>query len=222
MKRNPSLTLTLLALLALAFGACTSRRGDKAETPAERQRMEGEAEVNPMVEQLDQEPDAAFRATLVEQRDDSLVLRNTETGQTLVLGYIEAEMGGQMKGSLTKGNEYSIFPAMATKSVTMAINVSELRGQWFYDMQQHRGMRFEPHGAISSINPKDISFREWKLLNGRLYIYYLTLDMVAPDRNEYLVQPAEIISLSKDRLQLEFLGKAYNCQRQQKAIKMKF
>ena len=222
MKRNPSLMLLCLALLVLAFAACTSRR-DNAETAGtEPQRMEGEAEVNPMVEQLDREPDAAFRATLVEVDDDTLVLRVHETGKNIRLGHIEAEMGGQMKGSLTKGNEYSIFPDMANLSVTMAINISELRGQWFYDMQQHRGLTFEPHGAISSINTQDISFREWKLLNGKLFIYYLTLDMVSPNRNEYLVESAEIVSLSKDKLQFRFLGKNYNCQRQRKAVKMKF
>ena len=175
-----------------------------------------------MVEQLDQESNTAFRATLMEVDDDSLVLRVHETGKTIRLGHLEAEMGGQMKGSLTKGNEYSIFPNMANQSVIMAVNISELRGQWFYDMQQHRGLKFEPHGAISSINPQDISFREWKLLNGKLFIYYLTIDMVAPDRKEYLVQPAEIVSLSKDRLQFQFLGKTYDCQRQKEAVKMKF
>ena len=222
MKRNPSLKLTLLALLVLVLGACTGEKGKQEATgQAGHERMEGEAEVNPMVEQLEREPNAAFRATLVEQKDDSIVLR-TEAGKHVTLGHIEAEMEGEMKGSLTKGNEYSIFPNWETKSVQMAVNVSELRGQWFYDMQQHRGMKFEAHGAISSINTQDISFREWKLLNGKLYIYYLTVDMVSPDRSEYLVQPAEIVSLSKDRLVLEFLGKTYNCQRQQKAIKMKF
>ena len=222
MKRNPSLMLLCLALLVLAFAACTSKKDNKETATVERQRMEGEAEVNPMVEQLDREPDAAFRATLVEVDDDSLVLRVSETGKTIRLGHLEAEMGGQMKGSLTKGNEYSIFPDWANLSVIMAINVSELRGQWFYDMQQHRGLTFEPRGAISSINTQDISFREWKLLNGKLFIYYLTIDMVSPDRSEYLVEPAEIVSLSKDKLQFQFLGKNYNCQRQRKAVKVKF
>ena len=218
MKRNPFLGIILLLLAATA---CTggSRKEEAAKEP---QRMEGEAEVNPVVEQLDNQSDSTVMVTLKEQHDDSLVFEVRKTNEKLVLSTAKAQQTGQIKGSLTKGNDYALFPNTKEKSVETLINVSELKGQWFYDMQQHRGMKFEDRGGLSSINVEDISFREWKLLNGRLYIYYLTIDMLAPDRNEYLVEPAEIISLSKEHMTLYFRNKAYECQRQKEVIKMKF
>ena len=188
----------------------------------QRERMEGEAEVNPMVEELDNTENLAIRAELQEVRDDSLILRNAQTGERWVLGFVEADQAEQIKGSITEGDEYAMLPDLRRNAVKLAINLNELGGKWFYDMEQHRGLEFGLHGAVSSINTEDISFREWKLLNDKFYIYYLTLDMVSPDRHEYLVEPAEILALDKDNLKFRFLGRTYVCQRRKELIKMTF
>lgn len=203
------LTIVLLALLTAQSCSCSHKE----------QRLPGEADINPMVEELDETPDSALLVTLESLESDSLVVRVSHTGEQMVFGYLEAQSAGMIKGSLREDDEYSIFPDRKNRRITTSINVSELKGQWFYDMQQHRGMKFETRGGLSSINAGDISFRQWKLLNGKLYIYYLDLEMIAPDRHEYLVEEAQIQSLNKDELILQFRGKTYDCRRQHEAIK---
>ena len=182
--------------------------------------MVGEAEVNPEVEQLEQTPDEAFMATLQDVEDETIVLQSHETGEVLELTYRKAKEEGQLKGSLTVGNDYNVMCNLRQNTLKTAVNVSELEGQWFYDMQQHRGMTFDPKGAISSINADSIVFRQWKLLNGELYLYYLTPDIIASNKKEYFVEQADIEELSNNYLQFRFLGQTYKCQRQRNAIKL--
>jgi len=219
MKRNPTLAILLLTALLLVV-ACTGS-GEKKGATQSRERMEGEAEENPMVTQLEEHSQAAMLVTLVGQEGDSLVMKDSESGQELTLAFIEAHETGEFKGSVTNDCQYSIYVDMQSKTILAAINLTELGGQWFYDMKQHRGLEFDQRGTISSINVDDISFREWKLLSGKFYIYYLLPEMVAPEHNEFLVEQADIVALSKTQLTFCFRGKTYDCHRQQKVLKMK-
>jgi len=177
--------------------------------------------MNPMVEELDNTPDYAELVTLLEVDGDSLLVQpDNDLEQPHAYAYREAEAAGQVKGTLTEGDLYSIFPDTKHRKVTICINVSELRGQWFYDMQQHRGMQFEERGGLSSINTERCSFREWKLLNGKLYLYYVDMQQVATDRHEFLVEEADILSLSAEELQLSFLDSTYTCRRQHGPVKL--
>lgn len=207
-----------LPMFLLLFSC--KRDGKKMEF-VQRERMEGEAEVNPMVEELDSAKNLAILATLQELLDDSLVFHDAETGNLFTLGVTGTDQT-RIKGGLTLGDEYAVLLDQNNNSIELAINLRGLSGKWFYDLEQHRGFKFEWNGIISSINTEDISFREWKLLNGRLYIYYLTHDMVSPDRHEYLVEPAEILVLDKDNFTFQFLGHIYECHRQKEVIKMEF
>lgn len=214
-------SITLVLLTPLLLAAC-KKTADSQSGSVQHERMEGEAEINPMVEELDNTENFAIRATLQKVVDDSLVLALAETSESKKLSFVEADQAERIKGSIAQGNEYAILPNWKKHSVEMAVNLTELGGKWFYDMEQHRGLTFEPHGAMSSINTEEVCFREWKLLNDKFYIYYLTLDMISPDRHEYLVEPAEILSLSSSQLTFRFLGRTYACQRQAEVIKMKF
>lgn len=219
MKQRSYLVLAM-TMLILTLGSCTGNKKQDAPQQQEREHVEGEAVENPVVGQLDEMTNETITATLLEQEEDTLVLRSNDTGLQLVLGYREALSNGMMKGSLVTGHDYSITADLQKKTIGKAINLNEMTGQWFYDMQQHRGLKFDKRGAISSINTEDISFRQWKIVNGTFYIYYLTLEMIAPDRSEYLVEPAEIETLSADNMRFIFLGKTYDCQRQRKALKL--
>lgn len=172
-----------------------------------------------MVEEYDNTPDEALLVALNGISGDVLSVTVLETGEQKTFSYREAKADGQIKGSLTVGDTLSIFPDNARNKVAISINVSELKGRWYFDMQQHRGFQFEPHGALSSINTSDISFREWKLLNGKLYIYYIDMQKVNHIRNEYLVEEAEILSLNKSSLSLQFKGQTLNCKRQVAVLK---
>jgi len=215
-----TLALTTLLLVALTNSSCNSKSNKKEATQEVEMRMVGEAEVNPEVEQLEQTPDDSFMATLQEVEDDTLVLRSHETGEIFTLGYRQATEEGKLKGSLTVGNDFNILCNLQQHTLKTGINVSNLEGQWFYDMQLHHGLTYDPKGAISSINADSIVFRQWKLLNGEFYLYYVKPEMIASNKNEYLLEKTEIKDLNNDHLQFIFLGKTYDCKRQRTAIKL--
>lgn len=171
-------------------------------------------EVNPKVEELDETPDEALTVTLKDFDADSIYVLPKNGHQTVAYAYRDAEGNGQIKGSIQKNTYYSLFPDNKAKKVVILINIEELcREQWFYDQQQHRGIEFNGKGGMASINGEDICFREWKLLNGKLYIYYVRMQQHADKRQKYEVEEAEIEQLNRDRLVLKFLGKTYDCRK---------
>ena len=89
----------------------------------------------------------------------------------------------------------------------------QLEGTWYYDLNEMRGISFNPGGGMTSINTGEIAFKEWKVLKGKIYFYYLEEQMLTHDRNQYLVEEAEITNLTPDNLTFVFLGKTYDCQR---------
>lgn len=196
-----ALGATIIIGILLAVTSC----GGKKET---------EHKENPMVRQLDDTPDSALFVMLEDVEDDSIIVTNLETGDIEAYYYKGAKVRGKIKGSLTKGDRFSIFPNRKEQSISIAINATELSGRWFYDMQQHRGLKFEERGSLSSINTSTIAFREWKLLNGKLYIYYVDMQQVADDRHEFSVEEAQIKYLSKDELKFHFIGKDFDCKRE--------
>ena len=168
-----------------------------------------------MVEELDNTPDYAELVTLLEIDGDSILVQpDNDLESPRAYSYREAEAGGQLKGTFEAGELYSILPDSKHHRISICVNVSELRGQWFYDSLQHRGLQFEERGALSSINAERYSYKEWKLLNGKLYLYYVDMQQVSADRHEFLVEEAEILHLSDEELQLSFLDSIYNCRRQ--------
>jgi len=90
---------------------------------------------------------------------------------------------------------------------------SQLEGMWYYDLDEMRGISFNAGGGMTSINTGEIAFKEWKVMKGKIYFYYLEEQMLTHDRNQYLVDEAEITNLTPDNLTFVFLGKTYYCQR---------
>lgn len=202
------LSLTIL----LTVSSCMSCSDSKKD------RGEGH-KINPMVEQLDETPDEAMLVRLDRVDGENIHVTDIESHEVSSFRYIDAQGNGKIKGSLTVGDTLSIFPHHQSQTVEICINTSEMSGRWFYDMQQHRGFRFEHLGALSSINADEVSFREWKLLNGKLYIYFVDMQQVAGDRHEFQVEQAEIISLSRNELVLQFHGRTLQCKRQVGVLK---
>lgn len=205
-------TLTLIGFILLAaLSACTGCSGKK-----EKPRGEAvESPINPMVEELDETPDEAFLATLTAVGKDSLQVTAEDRQHTrLTLAYQDALTDQMVYGTLHKGDTFSIMlTGKKSKEIAIAINTTELSGRWFYNEQQHRGLSFNKGGGMGSINSDDICFREWKLLNGKMYVYYVDLQQVASDRHQYLVEEAHIAKLNSKALVLHFRGQTYNCKR---------
>ena len=208
-------TLTILIALSSCSG-CSGSRGNEGGNG--NTILPGEAPVNPQVEVLDNIADESILATIDGIRNDMIIVTETRTGRRYDLKYGQAELQEKIKGTLSVGAHFSILPDKSMENVIIAVNVDELSGRWFYDMDQHRGLAFEKKGGLSSINSGSRSYREWKLKNGRLYIYFVTEDMVAPDRHEFLVEEASIKDLDKDHLVFELGGQIFDCRRQTQAV----
>lgn len=195
--------LTLSLNILLAVTSCTScgNGGRKG------------GEENPMVQLLDETPDEARLAVLDEVLDDVLRMTDPASGSKVTYKYLDAQAGGNIHGTLRVGDTFSILPQKQTGSISIAINVTELSGRWVYDQSQQRGIDFNAQGGMSSINSETICFREWKLLNGQLYLYYIDMQTVADDRHKYEVEEASIMYLDANRLNLLFRGDTYECVR---------
>lgn len=205
--------ITLTFLLASCY-SCTDSK--KKRTGGQAGEIELSKE-NPEVEKLDETKDEAIDVLLKDFDQDSMYVISIYDGKTYGYAYSEAQAAGQLHGDLRKRDHYSIFPNSMEKKVRIAINTSELKGQWIYDQENIRGIKFNHSnkgGGMSSINNQDICFKEWKLLNGKFYIYYVTPQMVANDRHQFLVEEARIKSLNEKNLTFDFLGKTYRCTKQ--------
>lgn len=194
--------LTLTILLA-ACSSCSSN--------SKKNVQGGMKDINPMVSELDNTPDEAIAGVLKNVTSDSIYVLTA--GKTLSYDFTHAKAEGTLHGTLKKGDKVSVFPDNKQKVALIIINTTELSGRWFYDQKQHRGIDFNEHGGMSSINSENNCFREWKLLNGKLYIYYVMMQDIADDRHRYSVEEAQITELSKNRLTLVLNGETYYCLR---------
>lgn len=166
-------------------------------------------------------PDTSFYGTLKSVRPDSLLFISEFDGQLVSCVYDEARGRNQIYGSLTECNRYALLIDPEEKAVIRMVNLTELSGQWFYDREEQRGMTFTAAGALSSINPKDVSFKKWKFHNGKIVLYYTDLEAVVSDSREYQSDTIDIESLSSEILDFSFRGEKLHCTRQHGPIKLK-
>lgn len=199
-------TIALMLSVILAATSCGNKNNN-------------EHRINPKIEEIDNTPDNSLHVRLLKVANDSIYVKGIGTSSKPAYGISDALAAGKVMGSLTPGDELCILPENKNKRVTVCVNTSELRGRWFYDMKHHRGFTFGERGALSTINTDDISFREWKLLNGKLYVYYVDMQYDAIDRHEYEVEEAELLHLTKETLDFHFRGKQYSCKREHKVLK---
>jgi hypothetical protein len=209
MYRKLLYVISVLSLCITLLASCTG-----CSNSNKKKAVSGvESPVNPEVEKLDETPDEAILVKLDKFDMDSMYVSVAESGEKKAFFYREAKTQGLFHGSLKRGDTYSIFPDNSRKTATIVINTTELSGRWFYDQKQHRGIDFNEGGGMSSINSDKICFREWKLLNGKMYVYFVDMQQLASDRHQYQVEEAQIFFLSADKLAFKFHGQDYECSR---------
>ena len=164
-------------------------------------------------------PDSMVRVCLNDMTDDSLYVTLLHTKDKMAYSYRLADDGGQIKGSLTPGNIYSILPKSHENRIDYAVNLTELFGKWYYDMDQHRGFVIGSQGSLSSINPEDFCLKRWMLRNGQWLVFYVYTQQVADRQCEFEVEISEIKHLSADELSFMFKGKLLKCHHSQELIK---
>lgn len=165
------------------------------------------------------QPDTSLRGTLNAITPDSLRLTAEYDNAPISCTYDEARGNSQIFGSLTEGHRYALLVNPATRDALKIYNLTELSGQWFFDTAEGRGFTFTAAGALSSINPKDVSMKKWKFYNGHIIIYYVDINDVVNDSRNYKSDTTEIQSLSADNLVFRFRGQPLRCTRQHGAIK---
>lgn len=169
-----------------------------------------------------EEPDTSLYGTLQAVTPDSLKFTSDYDNEPFSCAYDAARSHDGIYGSLTEGNRYAVHLATGQRTAHKLFNITELSGQWFYDDAPESGLNIAASGALSSINAKDVCFKKWKFLNGRIVIFYTGLEDVAKDFHDYKSDTTEIVSLSADALTFRFLGESRSCHRQKEAVKVKF
>lgn len=201
-KASPLVTCTMIVLVM----ACNSRGGRIADKETKSATL----------------PDTSIYARLAHQSSDSLVFMTEDGTNRIVCAYEEAAVNGQIYGSLTEGELFSLLLSPGTQNARHIVNMTDLCGQWFYDGENGRGFELGIDGELSPINNGQLAFRKWKIYNGHLIFYYTDEQTIAKTEDKFSNDTTDIIELSPEKLVFEFLGKEYHCLRQHEAIKVHF
>lgn len=165
--------------------------------------------------------DSSIHVRLKTVNGDSITVVDYGANKQYTLDYARAEQEGRVRGSLTRNDTLAVVPDFANRRINSSVNVSELEGQWFYDLKNGRGLRFEYGGGMSPINTDDMSYREWQVVNDQLRFRYVEMQQKAETKEEFCADMATIQLLSRERLVLKLRGKTLDCRRQHKAIMFK-
>ena len=159
--------------LLLLAASCSGRKGARSV-----EEITSELHIVP--------PDTSVYGTLRSHSADSLILTPEFGDDPIRCVYDEARGRGAILGTITDGNRYALLIDPDTHGARKIINLTELSGQWFYDdADQQRGFTITTAGALSSINPKDVSFKKWKFNNGHIILYYTDIESVVRDSRQY-------------------------------------
>lgn len=206
---NRHLLLTSGCTLSLLLCSCNEQKGARS--------------VEEITSSLHiEQPDTSLYGTLNAVTPDSLLFTAEYGNETIGCTYDAARDQQRILGSLTEGNRYAIVIDPRQHAALKLLNLTELSGQWFYDDDPTSGLTFTAAGALSSINPHDVSFRKWKHYNGRIILFYTGLQDAVKAPSQYKADTTEIVSLSADALTFRFRGQSRSCHREKEAIKVKF
>ena len=140
-----------------------------------------------------------------------------EDGTKMVFNFAKAKHDGAVHGQLNVGDSLAIMADLKTKSLRSAINLSEMKGMWMVVGGKGDGMRLQPDGQAVSIGNANLPLSRWKIKNGMLILTYLNEVKNGENGDIALVNfpdTSEIVSLTKDSLQINVNGKLYVCVRQ--------
>lgn len=166
-------------------------------------------------------PDTSIYGQLKEITADSLIFELRYTGERVAYAYDQARDEGQILGNVKEGDQYGLSVDRNKNMAQYIVNLTNLAGQWFFDKEGQRGFHFSTRGALSSINPDDVCFEKWELVNRHIVISYVNKDDKVHTKKEYLTDTTDIEILTPDELVFTFRGQRMNCQRQKEAIKIK-
>lgn len=166
-------------------------------------------------------PDSTMYVRLDAVNGDTMNVVLLEDGTKMVFNFAKAKHDGAVHGQLNVGDSLAIMADLKTKSLRSAINLSEMKGMWMVVGGKGDGMRLEPDGQAVSIGNTNLPLSRWKIKNGMLILTYLNEVKNGENGDIALVNfpdTSEIVSLTKDSLQINVKGKLYVCVRQTKVM----
>lgn len=166
-------------------------------------------------------PDSTMYVRLDAVNGDTMNVVLLEDGTKMVFNFAKAKQNGAVHGQLNVGDSLAIMADLKTKSLRSAINLSEMKGMWMVVGGKGDGMRLEPDGQAVSIGNANLPLSRWKIKNGMLILTYLNEVKNGENGDMALVNfpdTSEIVSLTKDSLQINVKGKLYVCVRQTKVM----
>lgn len=166
-------------------------------------------------------PDSTMYVRLDAVNGDTMNVVLLEDGTKMVFNFAKAKQNGAVHGQLNVGDSLAIMADLKTKSLRSAINLSEMKGTWMVVGGKGDGMRLQPDGQAVSIGNANLPLSRWKIKNGMLILTYLNEVKNGENGDMALVNfpdTSEIVSLTKDSLQINVKGKLYVCVRQTKVM----
>lgn len=101
----------------------------------------------------------------------------TDTGDTLSFDIETAQQEGKVFGGLQAGDQLAVMPDGNDSTIILVVNQSSLLGNWVMlnpiDGSDKVGITIKEGGVAESINQPTVSYRTWRLVNGRLELTML-------------------------------------------------
>ena len=124
----------------------------------------------------------------------------TDNGDTLTLDITPAQMNHKMFGAVRPGDRLAVMTNKAQTEATEVININLLLGDWVMpdplDGSDEIGIRIKEGGVAESIEMTNITYRTWRIFNGRLEITSIREGGGQSEETNYY----DILKLSQDTL----------------------
>ena len=131
----------------------------------------------------------------------------TDSGDTLHLSITRAQEENQVFGGLQSGDRLAIMANLDKTVATKVINLNALLGDWVMpdplDGSDEIGIRIKEGGVAESIEMTNITYRTWRIFNGKLEITSIRESGGEGEETNYY----DILKLSQDTLVYKTIGK---------------
>ena len=131
----------------------------------------------------------------------------TDTGDTLTLDVTRAQENQKMLGTIRVGDRLALMTNKKQTEATEVININLLLGDWVMpdplDGSDEVGIRIKEGGVAESIDLTNITYRTWRIYNGKLEITSIREGGGEAEETNYF----DILKLTGDTLIYKTLDK---------------
>ena len=192
MKKLVFLSVAMAAMMMLSCGGSNSHQAEREEDT---------------VDAYDQIRDHTLYGLCVAIPSTSQLKLITDTGDTLALDITRAIENRKMLGSVKVGDRLAVMTNKNQTEATEVININLLLGDWVMpdplDGSDEIGIRIKEGGVAESIEMTNITYRTWRIFNGKLEITSIREGGgEAEETNSF-----DILKLSSDTLVYKTIGK---------------